>query len=195
MSLIRNLLALIGIIAIASGIFFYGKIAPEIAAFKQLDPGAKSVYLTMWEKLKETGNSAEASVWKFPLAAGVSREDAEDAMATVANALNMKNVGELPLSEQVKLMTGEEQRYLKIFQYCDPLTAMKMVNYSDAFAAFLPCRISVVEDKDGQFWLYALNMDMMIEGGKTLPDELLAEASKVRKIILEIMQKGAAGDF
>ena len=67
MSLIRNLLALIGIIAIASGIFFYGKIAPEIAAFKQLDPGAKSVYLTMWEKLKETGNSAEASVWKLSL--------------------------------------------------------------------------------------------------------------------------------
>lgn len=195
MSLIRNLLALIGIIAIASGIFFYGKIAPEVAAFKQLDPGARNVYLSMWDKLKETGNSAEASVWKFPLAEGVSREDAEDAMASVANALNMKNVGELPLSEQVKLMTGEEQRYLKIFQYCDPLTAMKMVNYSDAFAAFLPCRISVVEDKDGKFWLYALNMDMMIEGGKTLPDELLAEAGKVRKIILEIMQKGAAGDF
>lgn len=195
MSFFRNLLALIGVIAIASGIFFYGKIAPEIAAFKQLDPGAKDVYLTMWEKLKETGNSAEASIWKFPLEEGISWEDAEEAMASVANEHNIKNVGELPLSEQVKIMTGEEQRFLKIYQYCDPLIAKQMVDYSDAFAAFLPCRISMVEDKEGKFWLYALNMDMMIEGGRTLPDPLLSKASNVREVILDIMKKGAAGDF
>jgi len=195
MSFIRNLLALVGVIAIASGIFFYGKLAPEYAAFKQLDPGAGDVYLTMWEKLKETGNSADASIWKFPLEEGVSWEDAEEAMASVANEHNIKNVGELPLSEQVKIMTGKEQRFLKIYQYCDPLIAKEMVDHSDAFAAFLPCRISMVEDKDGKFWLYALNMDMMIEGGRTLPDPLLSQASKVREVILDIMKKGAAGDF
>lgn len=195
MSFIRNLLALVGVIAIASGIFFYGKVAPEIAAFKQLDPGAKDVYLTMWDKLKESGNSADATVWKFPLEEDVSWEDAQDAMETTANGHNIKNVGVLPLSEQVELMTGEKQPFLKIYQYCDPLVAMQMVNFSGAFAAYLPCRISMVEDKDGQIWLYALNMDMMIEGGKTLPDGLLAEAKNVRKVILDIMQKGAAGDF
>jgi len=181
MSFIRNLLALVGVIAIASGIFFYGKVAPEIAAFKQLDP--------------ESGNSADASIWKFPLEEGISWEDAEEAMASVANEHNIKNVGELPLSEQVKIMTGEEQRFLKIYQYCDPLIAKQMVDHSDAFAAFLPCRISMVEDKDGKFWLYALNMDMMIEGGRTLPEPLLSQASKVREVILDIMKKGAAGDF
>ncbi|MEN8214679.1 MAG: DUF302 domain-containing protein [Pseudomonadota bacterium] len=195
MSLLRNLLALVGVIAIVCGIFFYGKVAPEIAAFKQLDPGAKDVYLTMWEKLKESGNSADATVWKFPLEEDVSWEDAQDAMESVANAHNIKNVGVLPLSEQVELMTGEKQPFLKIYQYCDPLVAMKMVNFSGAFAAYLPCRISMVEDKDGQVWLYALNMDMMIEGGRTLPDDLLAEAKNVREIILDVMQKGAAGEF
>jgi uncharacterized protein (DUF302 family) len=195
MSFIRNLLALVGVIAIASGIFFYGKLAPEIAAFKQLDPGAKDVYLTMWEKLKETGNSADATVWKFPLEEGVSWEDAQDAMETTANGHNIKNVGVLPLSEQVELMTGEKQPFLKIYQYCDPLVAMQMVKVSGAYAAYLPCRISMVEEKDGQIWLYALNMDMMIEGGKTLPDDLLAEAKNVRTVILDIMKRGAAGDF
>ena len=195
MSFIRNLLALVGVIAIASGIFFYGKLAPEYAAFKQLDPGAKDVYLTMWEKLKETGNSADATVWKFPLEEGVSWEDAQDAMETTANGHNIKNVGVLPLSEQVELMTGEKQPFLKIYQYCDPLVAMQMVSVSGAYAAYLPCRISMVEEKDGQFWLYALNMDMMIEGGKTLPDDLLAEAKNVREVILDIMKRGAAGDF
>ena len=195
MSFIRNLLALVGVIAIASGIFFYGKLAPEYAAFKQLDPGAKDVYLTMWEKLKETGNSAEATVWKFPLEEGVSWEDAEEAMTSVANEHNMLNIGPLPLSKQVESMTDEKQRFLTIYQFCDPLIGKAMVDHSESFAAFFPCRISMVEDKEGKFWLYSMNMDMMIEGGKTLPEPLLTKANSVRKIMLEIMERGAAGDF
>lgn len=195
MSLIRNILAIIGLLAIIGGTIAYTKISGELAAFNELDPNAKDVYSSMWEKLKETGNTADATVWKYPLEEGVSWEDAEDAMKSVANELNIKGVGELPLSEQVKAMTDKEQRFLKIYQYCDPLTAVKMVNHSDAFAAYLPCRIAMVEDKQGKFWLYALDMDMMISGGKTLPDDLLAEAKRVKEVMLQIMQRGAAGEF
>jgi uncharacterized protein (DUF302 family) len=195
MSLIRNILAIIGLLAIIGGAIAYTKISGELAAFNELDPNAKNVYSSMWEKLKETGNTADATVWKYPLEEGVSWEDAEDAMKSVANELNIKGVGELPLSEQVKAMTDKEQRFLKIYQYCDPLTAVKMVNHSDAFAAYLPCRIAMVEDKQGKFWLYALDMDMMISGGKTLPDDLLAEAKRVKEVMLQIMQRGAAGEF
>ncbi|MDH5515065.1 MAG: DUF302 domain-containing protein, partial [Gammaproteobacteria bacterium] len=106
-----------------------------------------------------------------------------------------KNVGELPLSDQVAAMTGEPQRYLKIYMFCNPLTAAKMVDYSDAFSAYLPCRISVVEDKTGKLWIYTLNMDMMIHGGTRLPDELFEEANTVKDVILDIMNRGAAGDF
>ena len=77
----------------------------------------------------------------------------------------------------------------------DPLTAAKMVNYSDAFSAYLPCRIALVEDNEGQLWLYTLNMDMMIHGGTELPDELYEEATNVKEIILDIMNRGAAGEF
>ncbi|MBU0655700.1 MAG: DUF302 domain-containing protein [Gammaproteobacteria bacterium] len=206
MNLIRNLLAIIGLIAIIGGAFAYSKfsgmmtqmgdmdITAEKAALDQLDPKAKDVYMNMWTKLKETGNSADATVVVYPVNDGVTPEQVEAAMKFKANELNIKGVGELPLSEQVKLETGKDQRFLKIYQFCNPQTAMKMVEYSDAFSAYLPCRIALIEDKQGKLQLYALDMDMMIHGGKTLPPELLEEAQGVQQIILGIMQQGATGE-
>ncbi len=202
MNFIKNILAIIGLIALIGGGYAYSKFGSQIGGMKgemdalaKLDPKAKEVYTEMWEKLKETGNSADATVWVYPLAEGVSPEDAEEAMKAVANEHNIKSVGDLPLSDQIAAMTGEDQRLLKIFQFCNPLTAKKMVDYSDAFAAYLPCRISMVEGKDGKVRLYALNMDMMIYGGKTLPDELFKDATAVKEVIIDIMKRGAEGDF
>ncbi|PWQ99829.1 DUF302 domain-containing protein [Leucothrix pacifica] len=195
MGLIRNILAIIGLIAILAVAYGYSKFGSELEALKALDPKARGVYTEMWQKLKENGDSASATVWKQALAEDVDWEDAEEAMRSTATELNIRGVGELPLSTQVELMTGEEQRFLKIYQFCNPQTAMKMVNYRDAFSAYLPCRIAMIEDKNGKYWLYALNMDMMIYGGKTLPPELLEEAIAVKEAILTIMERGANGDF
>ena len=70
-----------------------------------------------------------------------------------------------------------------------------MVDYSDAFSAYLPCRVTLLQDKQGKYWIYSLNMDLMIHGGKPLPPELKQEALKVKKIIQDIMNRGAAGEF
>ena len=70
-----------------------------------------------------------------------------------------------------------------------------MVEYSDAFSVYLPCRVAMVEDNKGKLWVYALNMDMMIHGGRILPDNLLKEANKVKDVILKIMEAGATGEF
>ena len=199
--LIWNLLALAGLVIVAGIIWVsvtYGfglQNYKDLANLKHFDPQAANVYVDMTKSLLASGNGAEATVWKVPVEEGVSAEDVEDAMRSVANEHNFKNVGELPLSEQVALMTGKDQRFWKIYMFCDPLTAAKMVDYSDAFSAYLPCRIALVEDKTGQLWLYTLNMDMMIHGGKELPPELYEEATKVKEIILAIMNRGAAGDF
>ena len=195
MNMIRNLLAIIGLVALIGGGYYYSKFSTEITAFNELDPQAGTVYAEMWEGLKKHGNSADATVWKVPLAEGVSWKDAEEAMSSVANELNLKGVGELPLSDQVKSMTGKDQRFLKIYQFCDPLVAVQMVDHSDAFSAYLPCRISMVEDKQGKFALYALNMDMMIYGGRTLPDELNKSALDVKEKIQTIMKRASEGDF
>lgn len=195
MKVFRNIFALIGLLAVVGLVYLAVTHKDDIETIQALSPDAPQMYATMWKRLKETGTIADATVWKVPLADGISIDDVEQVMDFVANEYNIKGVGKLPLSEQVTLMTGEKQRFLKIYEYCDPLTAMKMVEYSDAFSAYLPCRIALVEDKQGKYALYSLNMDLMISGGKPLPADLLVEANKVKKTMREIMRRGASGEF
>jgi uncharacterized protein (DUF302 family) len=193
--LIWNLLALIGLLLIAGVIYLATQLGGSVANLRSFDDKAPEVYLDMAKKLIETGDAAEATVWKVPVKEGLSWEDVEQTMRFVANEHNIKNVGELPLSEQVQAMTGKPQRFLKIYMFCNPLTAADMFDYSVAFSAYLPCRISLIEDPQGKLWLYTLNMDIMIYGGKVLPDPLKKEAVAVKDTILDIMNRGATGDF
>lgn len=195
MNVIKNILALIGVIAIAAGIYGWSKFGEDYKAFKSFDPKAGEVYWEMWTKLKKSRVTAEATVWVKEFDEGVSKEDAEESMKLVANEMNMKVVGELPLSEQVFAETGEPQKYLKIFEFCDARTARLMVDYNVYISAYLPCRVSMVERDDGTFALYSMNMDMILHGGESLPPELFKKASRVKEIILAVMEKGAAGDF
>jgi len=193
--LIWNLLALIGLLLVAGMIYMATQLGENLINLRSFDSKAPEVYLDMAEKLIETGNAAEATVWKVPVQEGLGWEDVEQTMRFVANEHNIKNVGELPLSEQVAAMTGKPQRFLKIYMFCNPLTAANMFDYSVAFSAYLPCRISLIEDPQGKLWLYTLNMDMMIYGGKSLPDALKEEAIGVKDTILDIMNRGATGEF
>jgi uncharacterized protein (DUF302 family) len=70
-----------------------------------------------------------------------------------------------------------------------------MLEYRDQYSGFMPCRIAIVEDKKGRLWLYSMNLDLMIHGGKALPPELKESALRVRNTILEIMKGAAAGEF
>lgn len=192
---LRNLFALVGFIAIVIVIYAVVKMAPMMQAFDTFDEKAIDVYSEMMSKILETGNAAEATVWKVAVNDGLSVADVEETMKFVANEHNIKNVGELPLSGQIEAMSGEKSRFLKIYMFCNALTAAQMLEYSDAYSAYLPCRVSMVEDKEGKLWLYSLNMDAMIYGGTPLPAELKEEAEGVKEIILDIMNRGAEGDF
>ncbi len=195
MTAITRILALVGVIAIAIAAW----IGPDLWRYKQafdgFDPKAFTTYKTMLDRLVETGNSAAATVWKVKVAEGLSFEEVDESIQAVAIDNNIKDVGALPLGDQVEAMTGEPWRKLKIYLYCNPLTAAKMVEYDIAYAAYLPCRVSLVEDEAGDLWLTSLDMDAMIWGGKTLPPDLLAEAIRVRKVILDILNRAAEGDF
>jgi uncharacterized protein (DUF302 family) len=194
-SVLRNLLALIGLIAVALMVFAVVKFTPIAQTFSSFDEKSTEVYTEMIDKLVETGNMADATVWKIPVNEDLSPEDVEETMRFVANEHNIKNVGELPLSAQIEAMSGKKSRYLKIYMFCNAMTAANMLEFSDAFSAYLPCRISMVEDKQGKLWLYSLNMDAMIHGGKPLPAALKKEAEGVKEIILDIMNRGAEGYF
>jgi uncharacterized protein (DUF302 family) len=192
MGFIRNLFALVGLLAVIAGGAVYMKME---AAVSEFDPGAPAVYWEMAQDILKYGNAVEATVWKMEVAEGLSADEVEETMKFVANEHNIANVGELPLSKDVEAKIGGKYRYVKIFMFCNSLTARLMLDYNDAYSAYLPCRISMVEDPDGKLWLYSLNMDLMIYGGRPLPEELKAEALNVKTVILDIMQRGAEGDF
>ena len=135
----------------------------------------------------------EKTVVKLPLEEDVALEDAVESMKLRANILNIKLVAELPLSKQIKAM-GEKSRFIGIYQFCEPLTAKKMVEYDINFAAYLPCRISLVEDKNGKAWLLMMNMEMLLNNPK-LNKDLKDEAGKVWNNLTEIMKAGAHGEL
>lgn len=192
---LRNLFSLIGFVVIVLAIYGAIKLGPMMQTFDSFDERAIDVYSEMMTKVLETGNAAEATVWKVPVNEDLSAEDVEETMKFVANEHNIKNVGELPLSAEVEAMSGKKSRFFKIYMFCNAMTAAMMLEYSDSYSAYLPCRVSLVEDKQGKLWLYSLNMDAMIYGGTPLPAALKEEAIGVKTIILDIMNRGAEGDF
>jgi len=190
--LFKNLLALIGLVAVIASGVLYMNLKNTLSEF---DPGAAAAYSELITNVLETKDAASATVWRFPVEEGISPEDVEESLKNIANELNFANVGELPLSLDIAAKTGKPYRFVKLFLFCDSLIASQMLDYNNAFSAYLPCRISLVEDETGKLWLYTLNMDLMIHGGKPLPPKLKVAAEHVKKTILEIMERAAEGDF
>ncbi|MDH5369425.1 MAG: DUF302 domain-containing protein [Gammaproteobacteria bacterium] len=195
MKLIKNALTIFGVLSIAALLWTLYLLGPAYNRFNSFDDKAYDTYKSLVTKILESGNAAEATVWKMPVDEGLKPAEVEEVMKFVANEHNIKNVGELPLYKQVESSTGKAFRFMKIYMFCNALTAAKMVEYSDSFSAYLPCRVTLLEDKTGKLWLYSLNMDLMIHGGTPLPAELKKEALNVKKIILDIMKRGASGEF
>jgi len=191
----KNIFAAIGVVSLIVVVVLFSKIQPFIEKFDTFEDKAADTYIGFAEKLFESGSAVEAMVVKTKVEEGISAEDLDTSILSIANELNIKNVGELPLSKQVEAMSGKAYRHVKIYLLCNAMTAASMLNYNDSFSAFLPCRISVVEDKHGQLWLYAMNMDLMISGGTPIPPALKKEALVVKDTLDEIMKRAAEGDF
>lgn len=133
------------------------------------------------------------TVLKIGLIEGVSPDDAIDAMNSKAVELNMKLVGHQNVSAELEAR-GLESPRLEIFQFCRPEDAIKMVRFNPIYAAYMPCAISLVEDKDGRFWLEMLNLDMIINAYE-LPQDLQAIAITINGEMLSIITAGATGNF
>jgi uncharacterized protein (DUF302 family) len=133
------------------------------------------------------------TVLKMPLASGVSADDAIESMKLRANALNFKLVAHLPLSQQLQSM-GIDSKRVEIFQFCDAAIAHDMISHDIDFSAYLPCRITLIEDKDGNTWLVTLDLNLVIRTADLSPD-LMQKAIQVRDTLREIIEAGASGDL
>ena len=138
--------------------------------------------------------SMSQTVTRIALEEGIEPDDAIESMKLRANSLNMKLVAHMPLSEELKAQGVKNVKRIEIFQFCDAKIAKQMVEHDMDFGAYLPCRITLIEDKNGKFWLVMMKLEMFIAMAN-LPDDILALANKVKDTLNEIVQAGAAGDL
>jgi len=113
-------------------------------------------------------------------------------MKIEADNVNMKYVGDLPLSKQLKNM-GIKSGILTVYEFCSPPIAHIMVDANPAFAAYLPCRITMVQAR-GHVWLEMLNLNMIIKGAH-LTGALRTKALRVRDDLDSILWAGAKGNW
>ncbi len=167
MRFVRNLLALIGLAAII----------------------AVAVVLYRYESV------ADAMTWRVAVKEGMTVDEIEQTMKFVANQKNLSYVGELKISKGIEAKLGKPYRLINIYTFCDSVVAAKLLDYRDVFTSFMPCRIALVRDVSGKYWLMGTNLDWMIHGGWPLPEDLKAEAVRMRDALLDVMNRGATGDF
>jgi uncharacterized protein (DUF302 family) len=178
---------------LASSIWLTG--CGTISTLGKLESGAGSEASRMWDRWVDgNGDIAIATTWERKVKAGVTAQEVEQVLKQVAVERNMRDVGTLPLSKELEARSGKKEKLLTVYSFCTPATARRMVDFSPHMAAYLPCRISMVEKEDG-LWLYTLNMDMMVKMGRKLPSPLKEEAKAVRDTIWEMMERGHKGEF
>lgn len=166
-----------------------------LRAVANLEDGAGPEALRMWERWVDSGGDiASATTWERKVAPGVTVEQIEQSLASIAAEYNLRAVGELSPAKDLPLPAGQRPRFLKVYSYCSPTIALRMLEFSPAMAAYLPCRVTLMEREDG-LWLYTLNMDMMTRMGRKLPPELKAEAGRVRDGIWAMLDRGSTGEF
>jgi len=191
--MLKKILSVIGAITVLAVIIGYLTIGSKVGS---LHPDAMGHYMTMFGKVLETGNSAEAMIRKVKINDDVSTEDAIDTMRGIAEENNFLVVGDAKMSIKSSIKDPDGKRYIRILSFCAPSIAEKFIGYSESFGAFMPCRILIVEDDEGNRWLYTMAMELMLYGGKPLPDDMLKMAEQVRGLMYGMMDAAAIdGDY
>mgnify|MGYP001829205189 CR=1 FL=1 len=131
------------------------------------------------------------TVVRMAVTAGVTPEQAADAMNAKAEEIGLKKVAQQRVSRFLA-KKGVEMPHLSIYQFCNPMDAREMIIADPVFSSYLPFRISMVEDKEGKLWLMMLNLDMLINS-KLLPASVVETAVRVNQQMLDVMTAGAAG--
>ena len=149
-----------------------------------------------WAASPKAQQSTQSGVYRMAIDRGVSLGEAAESMRLRANALNLQLVAELPMSKQVEAITGKPQRTVTIFQFCDAVLAMDLIAANPDFSIYMPCRIALIEDANGQGLLVMMDVNIdSVAQEKRLTPALKNRINAVRKSLLDIMQAGAKGEL
>jgi len=196
MKILKGMFTFIGLVVVLGLLFVFVKfdLGDKMSKASKLDPKAMGAYMKMFNAVLTTGRSTEAMIRKVKIDPDVSTEEVIESMKSIAGEGNMIQVGDSKMQVKESIKTGGK-RYIRILHYCSPTIAKKFIDYTEAFGAFMPCRILIVEDDNGDRWLYTMAMELMLFGGHTLPPEMMSMAEEVRDTMYKMMDLGAKGDF
>jgi len=194
--MLKNILSAIGGIVLLAVVYLVINFGGMMGKVSKLHPDAMGHYMSMFEEVLESGSSAEAMVRRVKINDDVSTEDALDTMREIATDNNFLVVGDAKMSIKGSIKDPGGKRYIRILSFCAPSIAEKFIGYNEGFGAFMPCRILVVEDDEGNRWLHTMEMELMLYGGKPLPADMLKMALRVRGLMYGMMDAAATdGDY
>ncbi|HAF43355.1 MAG: hypothetical protein A2100_00805 [Sideroxydans sp. GWF2_59_14] len=124
---------------------------------------------------------------------GVSFDDAVESLKLRANQHNLKFVGVNAIYKEIESLTGQPAKRMEIFNFCDGLTANKMLQADPVMIAYMPCRIAVLEDAQGKRWLISMMMDLAKV--KKLPADARSSAERVMAAMKDMMVAASRGDL
>lgn len=110
-----------------------------------------------------------------------------------ANQHNLKFVGGNPIYKEIEALTGKPAKRMEIFNFCDGLTANKMLAADHMMIAFMPCRIAIIEDKTGKRWVISMMMDLKMISA--MPEDTRKSAEKVMAAMKDMMVAASTGDL
>ncbi len=187
MNILKNILSAIGAVVVIAMLvaFVTFDLGDKIGKASKLDPKAMGAYMNMFNAVLTTGRSADAMVRRVKIDPDVSTEDVIESMKSIAGDANMLQVGDSRMAEEYD-HNGKRQRFIRILHYCAPNIAKTFIDYSEAYGAFMPCRILIVENDKGERWLMTMAMELMLFGGHTLPPEMMKKAEHVRDTMYKV---------
>jgi len=197
MSFIKGIFTLLGFIVVIAMLLIGVKYGSSLT---KMDSQALGLYMKMADDVLTTGDPAKGMIIKRKLVIeeGTSKEEAiENAlevMDEVADGYGLSKVDEKTMPRDGGKFMKDGGKYTHIRSYCSPYIADVFLNFSGEFVGFMPCRVGLVEDKNGDIWIYTMSLDMMIHGGHTLPPELMKHATNVRNAMVAMIEQGAAGE-
>ncbi len=201
MKFIKGLFTLIGAVVVLGLAFAFVKfdLGSRLGQVASLDSKAMPEYMKMFDKVLETGDPAKGMVRrvKMHIPEGMSKQEAfENALEIadeVASEHGLAMVDNKTMPRGGKLFK-DGGKLTHIRSYCSPTIADKFLNYSPYFIGFMPCRIGFVEEDNGDIYIYTMSMELMINGGKPLPKDLLELANEVRSGMYEMIEKATKGE-
>ncbi|MDO8989142.1 MAG: DUF302 domain-containing protein [Sideroxyarcus sp.] len=130
---------------------------------------------------------------KIQIQDSVSFDDAVESLKLRANQHNLKLAGVSQLYKEIEALTGKPSKRMEIFNFCDGVTAGKMINADPMMISFMPCRIALIEDMQGKRWVISMMMDLKLI--KSLPADTRSSAERVMAAMKDMMVAASKGDL